>query len=94
MKRLFPLAAVFLAGCVVIDSGEQRDDDRDDGLPAASVPAGVLSAARTRVPGFVLDEARMHEHNGMRYYALEGRARGEDCDIDVTPGGRILRIDR
>ena len=96
MKRLLPLAALILAGCVSIttenDSGDDRDDDREQ--PVASVPAKVLSAARDRIPGFTLTEAVRRENAGVSVYELEGVARGQNYELDVTPGGRVLRVDR
>jgi uncharacterized membrane protein YkoI len=96
MKRLLPLAALILSGCASITTESDSGDDREDGLEISSVavPAKVLDAARAGVPGFVLTGADMLRRNGTTVYALEGHARGEDYDIDVTPGGRVLRIDR
>lgn len=98
MKKFLPLAALVLAGCVTIDTGGGSDDDsdREDGreTSSVSVPDKVLAAARARIPGFVLTEADLLQRNGTTFYALEGNARGEDYDIDVTPGGQILRVDR
>ena len=96
MKKFLPLAALVLAGCVTIDTRSDEDSDREDGreISSVSVPDKVLAAARARIPGFVLTEADLLQRNGTTFYALEGNARGEDYDIDVTPGGRILRVDR
>lgn len=98
MRKLIPLAAVVLVGCATIDTdGDSYDEiDREDGreISSVSVPDKVLAAARARIPGFVLTEADLLQRNGTAFYALEGNARGEDYEIDVTPGGRVLRIDR
>lgn len=96
MKKFLPLAALVLVGCVTIDTGSDEDADREDGreISSVSVPDKVLAAARARIPGFVLTEADLLRRNGTAVYALEGNAQGEDCEIDVTPGGRVLRVDR
>jgi uncharacterized membrane protein YkoI len=96
MKKLLTLAALALAGCVTIDTGESDDFDREDGreISSVAVPEKVLAAARTRIPGFALQDAELLQRNGATVYALEGNARGEDYEIDVTPGGHVLRVDR
>lgn len=92
MKMLLPLAAVLLGGCISI-STSGIDDDREDGRETIAVPPKVLSAARTRIPGFVLTDAELRDRDGVRVYELEGKAGDEDYELEVTPGGRILRID-
>lgn len=97
MKKFLPLAAVVLAGCVSIHPGGSDDDvDREDGREISQlvVPDKVLAAARARVAGFVLTDADLVERNGITVYRLEGMAGGDDCEVDVTPGGSVLRIDR
>lgn len=96
MKHLLlAFSAALLAGCVSITSdGIDNDNDREDARETISVPPKVLSAARSRVPGFVLTEAELRDRDGIRVYELDGRAGGEDYELDVTPGGRVLRIDR
>jgi uncharacterized membrane protein YkoI len=90
---LLALSAALLGGCVSISS-DGIDNDREDARETISVPPKVLSAARARVPGFVLTEAELRDRDGIRVYELDGRAGGEDYELDVTPGGRVLRIDR
>ena len=94
MKHLLlALSAALLGGCISITS-DGIDNDREDARETISVPPKVLSAARSRVPGFVLTEAELRDRDGIRVYELDGRAGGEDYELDVTPGGRVLRIDR
>ena len=94
MKQiLLPLAAALLGGCISVNTGGS-DNDRDEARETVAVPPKVLSAARARVPGFVLTEAELLDRDGLRVYELDGRVGGDDCEIDVTPGGRVLRIDR
>ncbi len=93
-KILLPIAAALLGGCISITSDgvdNDREEDRDDSV--TSVPPKVLSAARARVPGFRLAEAELRDRDGIRVYSLEGKAGDEDYEIDVTPGGRVIRID-
>ena len=90
---LLCFSAALLGGCVSISS-DGIDHDREDARETISVPPKVLSAARARVPGFVLTEAELRDRDGIRVYELDGRAGGEDYELDVTPGGRVLRIDR
>ena len=90
---LLPILAAMLGGCISITS-DGIEDDREDARETISVPPKVLSAARSRVPGFVLTEAELRDRDGIRVYELDGTAGGEDYEIDVTPGGRVLRIDR
>jgi len=95
MKNLLlPIVAAFLGGCISIQS-DGMDDDREDGRDTSvtSVPPKVLAAAQARVPGFRLTEAELRDRDAIRVYSLEGRAGDEDYDIDVTPGGRVVRID-
>ena len=91
---LLPVVTAFLGGCVSVSS-EDMDDNREDGrdTAVANVPSKVLSAVQARVPGFRLTEAELHHRNGSQIYSLEGKAGGQDYDIDVTPGGRVVRID-
>lgn len=92
---LILLATAMLGGCISIGSDES-DSGREEGrdIPIASVPPRVLAAARARVPGFVLKEAELRDRDDIRVYELDGTAGGEDCEIEVTPGGRVLEIDR
>ena len=94
MKQpLLILSAALLGGCITIES-DGVEDGREDARETISVPPKVLSAARSRVPGFVLTEAELRDRDGIRVYELDGTAGGEDYELDVTPGGRVLRIDR
>lgn len=92
-KILLPLTALLLGGCISITS-DGIEESREDARETISVPPKVLSAAHARIPGFVLTDAELRDRDGTKVYELEGTAGGEDYDIDVTPSGRVLRIDR
>lgn len=76
---------------------EEEDDDASEAeerIALDGVPANVLAAAAKAVPGFAPTQADREREHGAVVYCLEGWADGEWVDVDVSPEGEILAIDR
>lgn len=90
-------ASLFLvAACSTSNSGTttcaHHGDDQCVSL--ASVPAAALAAARKSVPGFQPSYAKLkHKHVG-EVYEINGTSPKGKYEIDVTPAGRVLEVDR
>jgi hypothetical protein len=63
-------------------------------VPINRLPSPVTAAIKNRFPKSQLLRAERDLDNGMVKYEVKVRSNGQIFDIDVTPGGRILKIDR
>jgi hypothetical protein len=70
------------------------DDDDDDEIPKNKVPIAVLAAAKSQVPGFMLEEVDVKQRASGVLYELEGSADGRDYGMIITSDGRILHLER
>lgn len=90
-------ATACLASCatkpVAVAHGYDNDDFDND-IPKNEVPANVLAAAKTQIPGFVLEEADLQQRGASRLFELQGRANGRPYHLDITADGRVLHIER
>jgi hypothetical protein len=87
---------LLVAACSTSNSGTStcaRHSD-DHCVPLTSVPPAVLAAAKKSVPGFLPFCAKLkHKHAG-DLYEINGTSPKGKYEIDVTPTGRVLEIDR
>ena len=58
------------------------------------VPANILAAAKSSVPGFAMTSYDTDTDNGRKVYELDGTANGRQCEIKVDANGKVLKIDR
>ena len=59
-----------------------------------AVPANILAAAKSSVPGFAMTSYDTDTDNGRKVYDLDGTANGRQCEIKVDASGKVLKIDR
>jgi uncharacterized membrane protein YkoI len=59
-----------------------------------AVPANILAAAKSSVPGFAMTSYDTDTDNGRKVYELDGTANGRQCEIKVDASGKVLKIDR
>ena len=58
------------------------------------VPANILAAAKSSVPGFAMTSYDTDTDNGAKVYELDGTANGRKCEVKVDSTGKVLKIDR
>ena len=63
-------------------------------LALSQVPVKVLTAATNAVDKIELEEAALIGEDVEAVYELEGKVRGTEYEIYVTPAGEVLKIDR
>ncbi len=57
------------------------------------LPSRVTAAIKNRFPGSEILRAEMDSDHGMVKYELKVKSKGQIYDVDVTPNGRILKIE-
>ena len=65
-----------------------------ENVPINRLPSPVTAAIKNRFPKSELLSAEKDTENGMVKYEVKVRCEGQNYDIDVTPSGKILKIDR
>lgn len=106
LAALVPLAA----GCGTVQESKvkasstanvSQDDDEDEDADESeeqvsldAVPAAVLAAARAAVPGITLSSAEREVERGQTHYCVHGTAAGEFVEVEVSPSGDVLEIER
>lgn len=65
-----------------------------ENVPINRLPSPVTAAIKNRFPKSELLSAEKDTENGRVKYEVKVRNDGQNYDIDVTPGGKILKIDR
>lgn len=66
----------------------------DHCVAIGSVPAAALAAAKKSVPGFQPTCAKLKHKDAGDLYEIKGTSPKGKYEIDVTPAGRVLEIDR
>jgi hypothetical protein len=65
-----------------------------ENVPINQLPSSVTAAIKKRFPKSELLLAEKDLENGKVKYEVKVRSDGQNYDVDVTPGGKILKIDR
>jgi len=65
-----------------------------ENVPINRLPSPVAAAIKNRFPKSEMLSAEKELENGRVKYEVKVRSEGQNYDVDVTPGGRILKIDR
>jgi len=63
-------------------------------VPINRLPSPVTAAIKNRFPKSELLSAEIDRENGKIKYEVKVRNEGQKYDVDVTPDGKILKIDR
>ncbi len=81
-----------------VASADDEDEDGDEGneqrIALDQVPAAVKKAAEAAVPGLALKSAETETEQGVLHYCLEGTAAGEKVEVEVSPSGKVLEVER
>ncbi len=90
-KNLFILVpALLISACAM--SPEEVENEME--IPLDAVPANVMAAARSALPGIELSEAEYEEEEGLMVYELEGMLGDTRYEIEITPEGEVLEIEQ
>ena len=65
-----------------------------ENVPINRLPGPVSAAIKNRFPKSELLSAEKDLENGKVIYEVKVRSDGQIFDLDVTPSGKILKIDR
>jgi len=65
-----------------------------ENVPINRLPSPVTAAIKNRFPKSELLSAEKDLENGKVIYEVKVRSEGQNYDIDVTPSGKIIKIDR
>ena len=65
-----------------------------ENVPINRLPSPVTTAIKNRFPKSELLSAEIDRENGKVKYEVKVRSEGQKYDVDVTPDGKILKIDR
>jgi hypothetical protein len=68
--------------------------DFQENVPINRLPSPVTAAIKSRFPKGELLMAERDLENGRVKYELKVRSNGQNYDVDVTPSGKILKIER
>lgn len=74
--------------------GDEDADESEEEIALDAVPAAVLTAARAAVPGITLSSAEREVEHGATHYCVHGTAAGERVEVEVSPAGDVLEIER
>ncbi len=75
------------------DDGEDEDEN-EEVVALDQIPEAVKKAAAAAVPGFVVSGAEKETEEGSLHYCVHGTAAGEFVEVEVTPDGQVLEIER
>jgi hypothetical protein len=62
-------------------------------IPVEQLPAAVRDAARKACPQGWIDEVSVETENGTTVYEVEMSLGGEDCELEITADGTVLKKD-
>lgn len=90
-KYLILLGTTLLVSACAM-SPEEAENEMEIDLDA--VPANVIAAATSALPGIELSEAEYEEEEGLMVYELEGMLGDTRYEIEITPEGEVLEIEQ
>ena len=94
MKIFKPVSPIIIALMVILLGptawGQVSSDMPEEGpVPVAQVPASVMTTARQRCPGVLLNKAEFRWLSDDGMFIIEGRCDGQNVRISVTGTGRL-----
>ena len=95
-SRLFLIiiAHVFLIGGSIAIWAAVSNDDAEEEVPLSGVPANVLAAANSAVPGGEITEVEAEVEDGVVIYDVEKVVDGVEYEIEVTADGKVQEIEK
>ena len=103
MKKPLSLIAVtaltLFVGCATRPAAtsccsHKNGDGDGQGVAIGTLPPAAVHAAKKSVPGFEVSCAKLKHKDSGNVYELKGYAKKSKYEIDVTPAGRVLDIER
>lgn len=87
---------LLVAACSTTNSGTTScaHSGDDHAVAISSVPAAALTAAKNSVPGFLPSCAKLKHKSSGDLYEIKGTSPKGKYEVDVTPAGHILEVDR
>jgi hypothetical protein len=64
-----------------------------ENAPINRLPGPVTAAVKNKLPGSEILRAEMDSENGKVNYELKVKSKGQIYDVDVTPNGKVLKIE-
>jgi hypothetical protein len=107
MLQMFSRIALALVGAVAFQvtawAGENAQFNRftrpvaavafQENVPINQLPSPVTAAIKNRFPKSELLSAEKDLENGKVKYEVKVRSDGQNYDVDVTPSGKILKVE-
>jgi hypothetical protein len=87
---IFSLILICGLGCATLDEMFEKEKE----IPLSEVPPEALHAAQDAIDDIVITEAEIEEEDGQTIYVFEGDANGRKYEIEVTPEGKVLEVER
>jgi uncharacterized membrane protein YkoI len=66
----------------------------DEKVNVKDLPKAVLEAIEKRLPGAELLSAKKEKDDGRLQYEVKVRHKGQKYEVEVTPEGKILEVER
>ena len=86
------LAALLFAPLARAESDEE-DEGQEEEIALDKVPGAVMKAAKDAVKGIVFSKAEKETKDGKTHYELEGKAGEKSYEIEVSPEGKVLKVE-
>jgi hypothetical protein len=64
-----------------------------ENVPINKLPGPVTAAIKNKFPKSELLSAEIDRENGRVKYEVKVRSEGQNYDVDVTPSGKILKVE-
>jgi uncharacterized membrane protein YkoI len=94
MKTLKTLLLVTSVAALAACASSKPLHSDSSSSQSGGVPANILAAAKSSVPGFAMTSYDTDTDNGRMVYDLDGTAKGRQCEVKVDANGKVLKIDR
>jgi uncharacterized membrane protein YkoI len=94
MKTLKTLLLVTSVAALAACASSKPLHSDSSSSQSGGVPANILAAAKSSVPGFAMTSYDTDTDNGRMVYELDGTANGRRYEMDILADGRVLRIER
>jgi len=88
------VGSLLAAGCNASGEHDDDDDGQEETIALDQLPVGVREAATGAVPGLVIAEAEKELEDGETVYCVHGTSEGVFYEVEVSPDGRVLEIEK
>ena len=92
LSLIILICALLVGGSIALWAAVNNGDD-DENVPLSDVPAKVLEAANSAVPGGEITEVEKEVEDGEVIYDVEKVVDGVEYEIEVTPDGVVKEVE-